>query len=220
MRIDELDKFVRHLPKSPGLESEDEYFNSVVVVLLIPVGNSFHIIFEKRAAGIRQGGEISLPGGQRDDTDASKEAVAVREANEELGIPKEKIKIVGQLDSVFAPMGALVDVFVGTSDVSIDDIMPNPVEVEKAFTLPVLYFEDNPPEEYKVMVEVHPSYIDSTTGEKIVLLPSEELGLPERYRKSWGRFRHKVFVYRTGEGTIWGITARIVREFIKQLRAS
>ncbi len=217
MKIDGLEILKANLPRNPRLEGEDEYFSSVVLLLLVPIDGEYHILFEKRASGIRQGGEISLPGGQYDDADDSGEETAIRETVEELGIEKEKIAIVGRLDSVFAPMGALVDVYVGTADIKMSEINANPDEVEKAFILPVSYFEKHGPEEYKVMVEVHPSYIDRKTGERIVLLPSEELGLPERYRKSWGGFKHRVFVYRTSEGTIWGITARIVRDFVKKI---
>ena len=181
MRTEDLDSLRSKLPTNPRLEGEDEYFTSVVLLLLIPVDGEYHILFEKRASAIRQGGEISLPGGQYDDADSSGEATAIRETTEELGIPKEKIKIIGRLDSIFAPMGVLVDVFVGVSDVKMVDIKTNPDEVEKAFALPVSYFENYKPEEYKVMVEVHPSYIDRNTGKEVVLLPYKELNLPQRY---------------------------------------
>ncbi len=217
MRIKEFESLRSRLPKAPCLEGREEYFRSVVLLLLVPIGDEYHVIFEKRASGIRQGGEISLPGGRYDDGDESGEATAIRETVEELGIIKEKIQIVGRLDSIFAPMGAMVDVFVGVSDVSLSELKPNPDEVEKAFALPVSYFRVNEPTEYKVRVEVHPSYTDKKTGEDVVLLPSKELGLPERYWKTWGGFTHKVFVYKTPEGTIWGITARIIREFLKYL---
>ena len=214
MKIAEFESLKNKLPGSPSLEGRDDYFRSVVLLLLIPIGDDYHILFEKRASGIRQGGEISLPGGGYDDHDVSGEATAIRETVEELGIPAQRISIVGRLDSVFAPMGALVDVFVGVSDIDMNELKPNRDEVEKAFALPVSYFRDNEPMEYKVMVEVHPSYTDRKTGEETVLLPSRELGLPERYWKTWGGFNHKVLVYKTVEGVIWGITARIIREFL------
>ena len=218
MKTKDLDTLARALPSDPGLEGRDEYFNSVVLLLLIPIRDELHIVFEKRAPGIRQGGEISLPGGRRDDSDDSDEATAIRETTEELGIRKGKIKIIGRLDSVFAPMGAMVDVFVGTADVIMEDITINPDEVEKAFAIPVSYFEEHNPEEYRVIIEVHPDYIDKSTGRKVVLLPSEELGLPDRYKTTWGGFKHKVYAYRTSEGTIWGITARIVRNFVERIK--
>ncbi len=217
MKIREFESLKHRLPASPSLEGREEYFRSVVLLLLVPVGDEYHIIFEKRASGIRQGGEISLPGGRYDDEDESGEATAIRETEEELGIERTRIRIVGRLDSIFAPMGAMVDVFAGVSDVRLDELIPNADEVEKAFSLPVSYFRENEPEEYKVMVEVRPSYTDRKTGKDVVILPSKELGLPERYWDKWGGFTHKVFVYKTPEGTIWGITARVIREFLKYL---
>ena len=90
----------------------------------------------------------------------------------------------------------------------------NPEEVEKVFTLPVSYFEENIPKEYMVKVEAQPEYIDQETKEKVILLPAKELGLPEQYHKSWGGFKQKIYAYITSEGVIWGITARIIRDFI------
>lgn len=42
------------------------------------------------------------------------------------------------------------------------------------------------PEKHSVQIKIHPSYTDKKTGEEIVLLPSEQLGLPDRYTKPWG----------------------------------
>ncbi len=218
MKIDDLDKLRHSLPENPGIQSE-EYFTSVVLLLLVPVNGEYYILFEKRASSIRQGGEISFPGGMSDESDSTLEATAIRETAEEVGIAAEKIRILGRLDSVFAPMGAMVNVFVGVADIEPGEINGNPEEVEKAFLIPVSYFEKNGPETYTVITEVHPSYTDSSTGEEVVLFPAKELGLPKRYWNSWGGSRHKVFVYKTDEGTIWGLTARILVDFMKKLKA-
>jgi coenzyme A diphosphatase NUDT7 len=215
--IDELDSLIRKLPESPRFEGEDEYLASVVLLLLIPIDREFHILFEKRAASIRQGGEISLPGGRASKDDASFQETAIRETTEEVGIPSDLIRVVGRLDSIIAPMGALVHVFVGVSDAKDADIHPNPEEVERAFLLPVSFFQKNPPESYKVTNRVYPFYDDEVTHKRVVTFPTKELGLPERYWNSWGGFKHNVYVYRTGEGTIWGITARIIRDFTGKL---
>lgn len=143
---------------------------------------------------------------------------AVRETSEELGIPPEDIRIIGRMDTVVALMGATVDVVLGVADIGIADMRINKAEVERVFTLPVSFFEDSQPEEHHVLLKVHPSDIDKETGEEIVLLPSEELGLPERYRKPWGGYRYRVLAYRTPQGVIWGITARIISEFISRLK--
>ncbi len=219
MKIDELNMLQNKLPDTPGINGKDEYFNSVVLLLLIPKHDEYHIVFEKRSLNMRQGGEICLPGGKYEkETDVSLEIAALRETYEELGIPDNRIEILGRLDTVIAPMGATIDVFLGVSDIALSEITINPAEVEKVFTLPVSYFEENIPEEYKIMIELHPSYIDKKTNQNVVLLPAEELGLPERYRVPWGDFKHKIYAYKTTEGVIWGITARIILDFINKLK--
>lgn len=217
MKVRDLTSLVNNLPMVPGIHGRDEYFNSVVLLLLIPVGGEYHIVFQERSAGIRQGGEISLPGGRAEDEDISPQMTAVRETSEELGIAPDRIHILGRMDTVVALMGATVDVVVGTADIGVADMRINKEEVERIFTLPVSYFEGREPEEHHVMLQVHPSYMDKETGEEIVLLPSEELGLPERYRQPWGGYRYRVLVYRTPHGVIWGITARVINEFISRL---
>ncbi len=218
MKLDELAGLVDRLPEKPGVQG-DGYRTSVVLLLLIPEDGEYKILFEKRAISIRQGGEISLPGGMHDRGDASLEATAIRETTEEVGIPPERIKIVGKLDSVFAPMGTLVNVFVAVAEVDRSEIVINREEVEKAFLLPVSFFESNDPEVYTLMTEVHPSYKDEATGEEVVLFPARDLGLPRRYWGSWGGFKHKVYVYRTEEGTIWGLTGRILVDFVRKVKS-
>jgi 8-oxo-dGTP pyrophosphatase MutT (NUDIX family) len=141
LKINELDSLIRKLLKLPGLEGEDEYLTSVVLLLLIPIHEEFHILFEKRSASIRQGGEVSLPGGRLDDHGASLQETAIRETTEEVGIPPDRIRIIGRLNSILAPIGSLVHVFAGVSNVKPEDIHINSEEVEKAFLLVVGYFQ-------------------------------------------------------------------------------
>jgi len=107
-------------------------------------------------------------------------------------------------------MGVTVDSFVATLSIkSIDELRINRSEVECVFSLPVSMFR-KAPEEYSVLLSVHPSIIDDLGNEK-VLFPAKELSLPERYTRPWGHIRHNVYVYRTDKGVIWGITAAIIR---------
>ncbi|HUF06217.1 MAG TPA: CoA pyrophosphatase [Candidatus Binatia bacterium] len=60
-------------------------------------------------------GEVSLPGGVVDATDASREAAALREAWEEIGLAPESVRIVGELDDVWIPVSNFeLRPFVGT----------------------------------------------------------------------------------------------------------
>ena len=49
-------------------------------------------------------GEVSLPGGAVDATDASREATALREAWEEVGVPPASVHLLGTLDEIWIPV--------------------------------------------------------------------------------------------------------------------
>ena len=70
---------------------QDKYANSAVLIAIAEFNKKEYIILEKRAVEIRQGGEISLPGGRCDEKDKNSKETAIRETIEELGIPREKI---------------------------------------------------------------------------------------------------------------------------------
>lgn len=61
------------------------------------------------------GGEVSLPGGSVDSSDASREAAALREAWEEIGLEPDMVRVAGVLEDVWIP-GSNFEVrpFVGT----------------------------------------------------------------------------------------------------------
>lgn len=215
-----FDDIKRNFNFDADISEIDEYFQSVVLLLLIKIDNDYHIVFEKRCADIRQGNEICFPGGRIDKYDDSLQETALRETEEELGIPKNKINIFGRLNTVIAPMGAIIHGFVGFADIDKNEININPKEVERFFTIPISYFLNNEPEQYFTMVKVHPTTIDNKTNKETVLLPAKELGLPETYYKPWGSHKNKVYVYKTEFGVIWGITAKFIVEFIKTCKKS
>ncbi|HEX3033267.1 MAG TPA: hypothetical protein VHS59_13720 [Bacillota bacterium] len=138
---------------------------------------------------------------------------------EELGIPAEKLEVVGVLDTLLGPMGAVVDAFLAVAHVDgLAEMTPHPSEVAQVFTLPVSYFVNTVPETYYATVRVCPSYRDHVTGEEIITLPAQELGLPERYYEAWGNFRHKIYLYPTRYGPIWGMTAKYIVDLVNKLR--
>lgn len=96
MNKDDLSRLKTNLPQAPGILGKKEYFNSAVLVPLVMIDGDYNFLFQKRAAHIRQGGEICFPGGRYDpEKDFSCKETAIRETMEELGVERNIIKIEG-----------------------------------------------------------------------------------------------------------------------------
>jgi 8-oxo-dGTP pyrophosphatase MutT (NUDIX family) len=94
------------------------------------------VFTERRADMRRHAGEISFPGGRRDDEDASLEATALREAQEEIGLDPAVVEIGEALPSAGTFVtGYRIHPFVGRIPHPIElDLRPNPDEVETLLT--------------------------------------------------------------------------------------
>lgn len=220
MRFDLLKTLGNTLPETPGILGRQEYLNSAVLVPIIYLGQEYQLVFEKRAAGISQENEVCFPGGRFDgEVDKSYGDTALRETVEELGVTESDVRFLGRLDTLVTPRGLIVEPFVGELHVtSLGALSPDPREVDEVFTVPIRWFIENSPEIYENRIEIQSSYRDTAGNEKI-LLPVEELGLPEAYSGSREGWRFKVYVYRTKSHIIWGLTAKILHHFISVLPA-
>ena len=211
--IDNYKNFLKNAPENPYLIGEDASFKSAVLVPFIEKGGREYILFEKRASGIRQAGEICFPGGAFDqEIDRDFSATALRETTEELGISADIIKIDHQLGYLVANMGAAVNIFTGRILIKDEsELNPNREEVESIHLVPVDFFLKNKPEEYKLQIEIKSAY-DNDQGEKVILFPAEKLGLPERYHNTWKGRSPGTYVYKYENIIIWGLTAKIIKE--------
>lgn len=213
-----IEQLVGKLPTYPDILGRDKYFNSAVLISLVIIEEELNFLFEVRQEGIRQGGEICFPGGHHDLIDGSFLETALRETEEELGVRRNDIQILGRMDTLVAAMGAVVEGFVGLLYIeSVTDLKINPEEVANVFAMPVAYFIQNPPEIHHVRVEIKSSYINEL-GEEVVLLPVESLGLPKRYGTPWGGLNQRIYVYKTPFGPIWGLTAELVHQVVFYLQ--
>ena len=212
-----IENLKNNLPEFPNVQGRDKYINSAVLVPLVEIEGNYHLLFQKRAQSISQGSDICFPGGVFDrKTDKNFLDTALREIYEELGIDSFRIKVLGRFDTVVAPMGVTIDSFAAVLDSEvIVDMKINTQEVEKAFTIPVEWFKRNQASKYHVRLEVQPSYLDEH-GEEVVLLPSRQLGLPERYHKPWGHRSYSILAYSTAYGVVWGVTAEIIHEVVSR----
>jgi 8-oxo-dGTP pyrophosphatase MutT (NUDIX family) len=74
---------------------------AAVIVPLIERADRRTLLFTKRADHLSDHpGQMSFPGGGREPDDATLEATASREANEEVGLHSGEVEIVGRLDDI------------------------------------------------------------------------------------------------------------------------
>ncbi len=70
----------------------------MLVPLFLAADVEPHAVFTRRRADLRRhAGEISFPGGRRDPEDADLRDTALREAEEEIGLPRSEVRLLGEL---------------------------------------------------------------------------------------------------------------------------
>lgn len=196
----------------------EESFRSAVLVPFVEIDGVESILFEKRSPKIRQGGEICFPGGRVDDEDDNTVETVIRETIEETGVSRDKIFVHESAGYLVTGIGALIEVYLGRMEISsLDELSPNPDEVDRLFAVPVSFFLDKEPEYYNYRSTVEPWYYDND-GHRVELFPSENLGLPEQYWKPWSHQKNRFVVYKWDSEVIWGITARIMNTVSKLMK--
>ncbi len=117
---------------------------SAVLIPLFARGDETHVWLVRRAAGLRtHSGQVAFPGGKTDASDASGLATALREADEEIGIPPASVDVLGRLDDLVTRTGFTISPFVGWV-ASAFTPRPNPEEVARVFDAPLRAFFARP----------------------------------------------------------------------------
>lgn len=94
----------------PGLVLRE----SAVLVPLFERRGEPHILFTRRPAHLRHhANQYSFPGGGRDPEDATPLHTALRETEEELGIHRSRVRVLGMLDEVPTVTSFRIQPFVG-----------------------------------------------------------------------------------------------------------
>ena len=134
-------------PPLRGLEkksSENPPVVACVLVLLYPKEDQWFFALMQRAPHDkdRHSGQISFPGGRYEESDETLEYCALRELEEEVGIPTDEVTVIGQLSELFIPVSNFqVYPFVGYLNET-PTFIPQPTEVQHVIEVPVEMLKD------------------------------------------------------------------------------
>ncbi|WCN38249.1 NUDIX hydrolase [Aneurinibacillus uraniidurans] len=179
---------------------------AAIMIPLVEKDGKWHILFEVRASTLtRQPGEICFPGGKIDPSDKNEQEAAIRETCEELGIQPDDVEVIADLGVLIPPYSSSIYSFVGR----IRDekrLSPNKAEVDEVFYVPLSFFLENEPQVHYIQLAVKPDED----------FPFDLIPLGKEYK--WRTTRLPEFFYQYDGKIIWGLTARIVQEFISVIK--
>ncbi|MFW9969660.1 MAG: NUDIX hydrolase [Candidatus Odinarchaeota archaeon] len=122
---------------------KDDFFtSSAVLFAIIPYGNKPYdlVLIHRSDRGTRHRGEMSFPGGKFDpQLDNSLRDTALRETREEIGVPREKISLIGCLDDFPTMTRYIITPFLGIIDK--DQVLKKDNrEVKRILKIPIDFF--------------------------------------------------------------------------------
>lgn len=115
---------------------------AAVLVPLFEANGEVRVWLLRRPAGLRtHAGQVALPGGKKDPTDATLVDTALREAEEEIGLPAAEVRVLGQADEHVTVTRYAVTPIVGWLQAPFVP-QPNPAEAARVFSAPFATFRD------------------------------------------------------------------------------
>lgn len=114
-----------------------ELKRAAVLVPLCIVDGQPAVLFTKRTETVgTHKGQVSFPGGRVDPDDVDAVDTALRELHEEVGIARDRVRVLGQLHEVMAITGVGVTPVVGfVGPLRIEDLQMSAAEIDVGFTL-------------------------------------------------------------------------------------
>jgi len=86
---------------TPITQAEWDARPAAVLVPLYQTAGEWHVLLTQRTHTVdSHKGQVAFPGGRVDPEDTSRVATALREAEEEIGLPRERVTVIGQLDEL------------------------------------------------------------------------------------------------------------------------
>jgi 8-oxo-dGTP pyrophosphatase MutT (NUDIX family) len=189
--------------------------NPVAASVLIPLvmRPSPTVLLTQRTAHLnKHAGQISFPGGRREDSDPSAVFTALREAEEEVGLDPERVTVLGCLPTYTTGTGFVVTPVVGLIHVGPHegdrlDLKADPSEVESIFEVPLSFLMDPRHHQRRVFAPLATGDDGETKALEFFAMdwqPAGRSGLD--LSVSAGHF-------------IWGATAAMLRNLYRMLSA-
>jgi len=117
----------------------------VPAAVLVPVvdrEDRMTVLFTRRTDGLPDHpGQISFPGGRIEPADASPEAAALRETEEEVGLDRRHVEVLGRLDDYVTGSGFSITPVVGIVEPPFT-LTPHAGEVAETFEVPLAFLLD------------------------------------------------------------------------------
>jgi len=141
---------LRHAPPPPeeqdlhviALREGTKVTEAAVLVPLVNRPEGVQVLLTQRTTHLRDhGGQVSFPGGRVEPDDAHREATALRETAEEIGLPAERVLVLGRLPDYEIPSGFRIAPVVGWIEPPFT-LVPDAFEVADIFEAPLDYFLD------------------------------------------------------------------------------
>lgn len=208
--LENIDSKMRTLLTNSSQNPDDmlTYRKNAILLPIVETEEGLSILFEVRSEALSwQPGEVCFPGGRIEKTDSSPETAAVRECMEELNISSDNISVCGSLAVLSSPLGLYVHPYVGIIK-DFTKISPCSDEVAEVFTIPIATLLTMEPRIGKVEVATRPQ----PNNFPFDLLP----GHPHDWNLR-SRYELNFLVYK--EFVIWGITAHILKGFLKKYKS-
>jgi 8-oxo-dGTP pyrophosphatase MutT (NUDIX family) len=167
---------------------------SAVLIPIMRRANGLTVLLTMRSTKLRKhSGQIALPGGKIDAEDASPIATALREANEEIGLPTANCEVIGALSRHETGTGFEITPIVALVNPDYSPVLSEE-EVSEIFEVPLMHILN--PQNHNHH-ELSWTNEDGPQTRDWYGIPSIDTG---------GKERH-----------IWGVTARVLRNFYEHL---
>eukprot|EP01030_Chromulinospumella_sphaerica_P006265 gene6265-6125_t len=142
--LDELLHRVSH--HTPRTLETDRRFPEAAVLVPITRSDEPELVLTLRASGLStHGGEVAFPGGRRDPEDPDLVFTALREAEEEIGLPPGLVEVIGPLSPLISLHGIKVTPYVGVIPDFVE-YRANDAEIAAVFSVPLEFFREDPRE--------------------------------------------------------------------------